>query len=135
MPKFQVEFDGFDQMLTRLKKLEGDAKEVTEEALKETFNVVTKKAEAAIKPHRETGETEASLRQKPQIQWQGSVGTVHVGFDMKSGGLPSIFLMYGTPRMEKDQKLYNAFYGAATKREIHAAQEEVFFKEIRRLEE
>lgn len=135
MPKFQVEFDGFDQMLAKLKRLEGDAKGVTEEALKETFRVVTKKAEAAIKLHRETGETEASLRQKPQIKWQGSVGTVHVGFDIKGGGLPSIFLMYGTPRMEKDQKLYNAFYGAATKREIHAAQEEIFFKEIRRLEE
>lgn len=135
MPKFKVEFDGFDRMLKRLKALDGDVRKTTEEALRETFDIVTKKADAAITPHRETGETEASLRKNAKIEWQGDVAGVRVGFDISNGGLPSIFLMYGTPKMPKDQKLYNAFYGTKVRKEIHAAQEEIFFREIRRLQE
>lgn len=58
----------------------------------------------------------------------GVVASVEVGFSIRAGGLPSIFLMYGTPRMRPDKALYNAIYGASTLRAVSEKQAEVFEK-------
>lgn len=133
MAKMKLEFDGFDQVMNRLKKLDGDIKGTTEKALKATHKIVTAKAEQEIRRHKRSGRTEESLQRQANIEWNGTVGQVHVGFDIKHGGLPSIFLMYGTPKIPKDQALYNAFFGEATLKEVFLTQEEVFYDEIRRL--
>ena len=133
MPRMTLQFTGFDEVMKKLKQANGDIRKTTEQALKETHKIVTAKAKKAVAPHRETGETESSLRESPEINWNGDIATVHVGFDIRNGGLPSIFLMYGTPKMQKDQKLYNAFFGSAVKREILEAQEDVFLTELHRL--
>lgn len=132
--KMQLEFDGFEKLISKINKMGGDVKGTTEKALKETHKIVTEKAEIAIAPHRDTGRTERSLQRNARIEWLGDVGSVEVGFNLKEGGLPSIFLMYGTPKMKKDQKLYDAFYGKTTRNEIIQAQQNIFFDEIRRLE-
>lgn len=141
MPKLKVEFDGFDRVLAKLTKLGGDAKKVTEEALRETHSIVTANVENAMAPSNlpaggkySEGVTLESLRRSANIEWQGDVASVPVGFDIKKGGLASIFLMYGTPRMSPAKNLYNAFYGTKTRKAVTAAQEEVFWNEIRRLE-
>ncbi|WP_286144703.1 hypothetical protein [Bacteroides caecimuris] len=131
MAKFKVEFDGFDEMVARLSKIGGSAKKTTEKALKATHSIITKEAEKAIKPHRRTGATERSLIKKAEIEWGGLIAEVEIGFDIDNGGLPSIFLMYGTPRIKKDQKLYNAFKGKKTLDKVHEVQEEIFFSAIR----
>lgn len=133
MPKMKIEFEGFDEVIKRLKNLEGDLRGTTEKALKETHEFVTQNAEKEIARHRLTGATEASLDRQAKVQWSGEKATVHVGFNIREGGLASIFLMYGTPRVKKDQKLYNAFYGSRTISEIRKIQENVFYDEIRRL--
>mgnify|MGYP007111759900 CR=1 FL=1 len=89
--RLRVEFEGFDEVLTKLKSLDGDARKTTEEALRKTHSIVTDKAAAAIAPHRRTGQTEASLQRDAEISWQGDVASVFVGFDIYEGGLPSIF--------------------------------------------
>ncbi len=132
--KTGIEFEGFEEVLAKLNKLNGDVKGTTEKALKQTHNLITKKARESITPHYLTGDTEKSLVETPQIEWEGSIASVPTGFDISDGGLPSIFLMYGTPRMKKDQKLYNAFYGSKTKKEIMQLQEDIFFEEIRRID-
>lgn len=105
-----------------------------EKALTKTHQKITTKAESAIKPHHDTGITEKSLVKNVEIKWKGAEAYVKTGFSIRNGGLPSIFLMYGTPRIKKDQKLYNAFFGKKTKEEIVEIQKEAFFDEIRRLE-
>lgn len=132
--KTRIEFDGFEEVIARLTKLDGDIKGVTEKALRETHKVITKKAETAIAPHKQTGDTEKSLKRNAEIEWVGTLASVEVGFDISHGGLPSIFLMYGTPRMKKDQNLYNAFFGNKTKKEVMELQEKLFYDEIRRLD-
>lgn len=132
MARMKLEVKGIDEIMDRLKKLGVDIREVTEEALVETHSIVTEKAETVIKKHHLTGATEESLRKKPIIEWNGQVAQVKTGFDIKNGGLPSIFLMYGTPRMKKDQKLYNAFFGKSTKDEIVEKQTDVFYEAIRK---
>ena len=123
----RIEFDGFDEVIKRLEKLNGDIKGTTEKALKETHKIITKQAREAIEPHKETGATEKSLYMQGKVEWNGT------GFSIRNGGLASIFLIYGTPRMKKDQKMYNAFWSRKTQDEIKKIQEDIFYEEIRRL--
>lgn len=139
--KLAIEFEGFDEVLSRLKELNGDVKGTAEKALRETHKIVTEKAEEGIAASNlpaggkySTGDTKRSLKRNAAIEWDGDVASVPVGFDIKNGGLASIFLMYGTPMMDKDQALYNAFYGRKTKNEIMKVQEDIFYDEIRRLD-
>lgn len=132
MAKLKIEFDGFDETINRLKDLGGNVKVVSEKALKDSHAYVTPKLHAEMQKHKQTGETESSIVDTAKVEWAGSVGSVKVGFDISNGGLPSIFLMYGTPRMPKDQKLYNAIYGKATQDEIKGIQQDVFLDEIMR---
>ncbi len=132
--KTYIEFDGFDEVISRLKKLDGDIKGVTEKALKETYSFITNKADKAIKPHRYSGQTEKSLKRNSEVEWVGSLASVDVGFSISNGGLASIFLMYGTPKMKKDQNLYNAFFGKKTREEVMKMQEEIYYEEIRRID-
>ena len=81
-----------------------------------------------------TGETSKSLIRTPNITWNGSVASVDVGFRISEGDFTSILLIYGTPKMKKVQKLYNAFYSKRIKDEIRKAQEDVLYEEVRRLE-
>lgn len=131
--KMSLEFEGFDELIARLEAAEGDVTKATEEALKKTHARVTTNAAAATAGHRRTGRMIGSLQVVPRIMWVGGVASVEVGFNIRSGGLPSIFLMYGTPRMRKVQKLYNAFYGSKTQKEIAEITEECVLEELRRI--
>lgn len=131
--KTRIEFDGFDEVIKRLEKLNGDIKGTTEKALKETHKIITKQAREAIVPHKETGVTEKSLYTKGEVEWIGTLASVETGFSIRNGGLASIFLIYGTPRMKKDQKMYNAFWSRKTQEKIKKIQEDIFYEEIRRL--
>ncbi|MBQ2557556.1 MAG: hypothetical protein II553_00915 [Lachnospiraceae bacterium] len=141
MAKVAVEFAGFDEVLKKLTKLGADTKQITEDALQKSFDIVTKKAEAAIaKPNLpaggkfSTGRTEESLTRTLDVTWTGTEASAPVGFNIKKGGLPSIFMMYGTPRYMKVQAVYDAFYSSATEGEVLNAQREVFFKAMEELE-
>lgn len=138
MPKLSIEFKGFDASVKRLTELEGNVKKTAEDALKQSKRMVQKNLEAAMQRHNRTHETVRSLDNESGVSWVGGVGTIHVGFNIEEGGLPSIFLMYGTkvhgtPRIPKDQALYNAVYGKKTRDEITKILEEAFYSEIRRL--
>lgn len=132
MAKTGIEFEGFDEVIARLSQLEGDVKGTTEHALQKTKQHIHGNLKIAMQKHNRTGVTLKSLDESSNVKWQGSVGSIDVGFDLSNGGLPSIFLMYGTPRMRKDQELYDAIYGQKTKDEIMKIQEEIFFDAIRK---
>lgn len=134
MARMKLEVQGLDGIMKRLNNANADVKQAVNRALTETHRIVTEKADTAIQQHRETGLTERSLRRNAVIEWQGDVAEVKVGFDIAHGGLASIFLMYGTPRIKKDQKLYNAFFGKSTQQEIVRAQEEILYDAIREAE-
>ena len=128
--RLSLNFDGMDEIIKQYEDMGGNLKTAVESALKATHALVTPKLEAAIKPHKQTGDTEASLGRNPEIEWDGVKAAVPVGFKIRNGGLASIFLMYGTPRMQPDKALYNAIYGASTLKEVSQKQAEVFDKLI-----
>lgn len=118
-----MQFDGLTDVIHQLEQLEVDVRQTVTGALQEAGQLVTEQARAAIQPHRRTGKTEASLIENPPVEWTGTEASVNVGFDINNGGMPSIYLMngtkvFGTPRVKKDVKLYNAFYGAETQKKI-----------------
>lgn len=133
MAKLKLEFDGFDEIIAKLKNLEGDIKGTTEKALEASRDYVVPNLHGAMRPHKQTGQTEKAIDENAKVQWTGTEAKISVGFDISHGGLPSIFLMYGTPRMKKDQNLYNAIFGTKTQKEIRKIQEDIFYEEIRRL--
>lgn len=140
MAKLSLEFSGFDEILKKLNALNANTQKIAEEALIKTHEIVTSKAEAAIqkanlpaKGQFSSGRTEASLQTFPRIEWNGTEGAVHVGFNIKKGGLPSIFMMYGTPRYMKVQAVYDAFWSDQTQGEIALAQQEIFTNALEKL--
>lgn len=132
--KAYIEFEGFNEVIARLHALEGNVKEVTEDALKKTKRHVHERLETAMQKHNQTFKTINSLDEETGVEWLGSVASIDIGFHISKGGLPSIFLMYGTPRMKKDSKLYGAIYGKKVRDEIKKMQEDLFYDEIRRLD-
>ncbi len=128
--KMKLEFDGFIELSEKLLKLGADLEKTTETALKKSFDAVTPGIESAITPHKLTGKTQSTLRKNGTVKWAGSVAEVPVGFDISGGGLPSIFLMYGTPHMKPDRKLYNSIYGANTRKKVKELQAGVFSDEL-----
>lgn len=140
MAKMKIDFKGFDEVMKRLRSLEGDARSVTEEALRKTHEIVTEKAANAVAAPNlpaggkfSRGKTAASLQRESNITWHGTEASVDVGFNIKNGGLPTIFMLYGTPRYMKNQSLYDAFYGTQTEGEIINEQKRIFYKAIDKL--
>lgn len=138
--KIGIEFEGFDNAVAKLTKLNGNIKEITNRGLRETHKIITEKAEEAVqKPNlpakgkHSIGATEKALKREANIEWTGTLASVQVGFSIKEGGLASIFMIYGTPRYMKNQKMYNAFWSTKTRNEVLNAQEEIFYNELRKL--
>lgn len=137
--KITVDFDGYDLMKKQLDQIGGNAtKRAVESALKASQQVVARQVSAAITPHTMTGDTKKSIVKNDPVEWTGDTAAVGVGFDIKGGGLPSIFLMYGTqlhgqPHITPDRNLYNAVYGAKTRKEILKIQEQAFEKVLERV--
>ena len=147
--KIMCDFSAFEDVLEKIDKLGGNKlKEAVGEALQESYIYVTKQIIPDIEKHHLTGDTEKSLRKFEKVKWDGNEASIDVGFDIAKGGLPSIFLMYGTPKhapkpnpnpkrkrknkknehpgTTKDEELYNDIYGTQTKNHIKKIQNEIF---------
>lgn len=130
-----LQFSGFEEMAAKLDELQGDLQRTTEEALIKSKKIVTTKLlevtnkanyPAQGKYARRGDPTRASIDTTEDVKWQGTTAEIKVGFDFKKSGLTSIFLMYGTPRMDKVQAIYDAVYGNRVKAEIKRIQKETF---------
>lgn len=120
-----LSFDGMQILSERLKSLNGDLEATAEKALKKSHEHVTPKLHEAMRPHKRTGNTEKSIIDNAKVTWQGTTVSAGIGFDLKNGGMPSIFLMRGTPRTSPDRKLRDAIYSTKTQRKIQEIQEKV----------
>lgn len=137
--RFQVQVDGIDYLMARLESLNGDTKKIAEDCLKAGHDIITPKAQEAAQkqnlPARGkfyTGRTLRSTKLTNEVVWKGYVGKEDVGYSIRFGGLEWVFMMWGTPRYMKNKKMWSAFYGAKTKREVSEAQKKIFFEEFRK---
>lgn len=109
----------------RLEKLGGNLQEACDTALKATHDYITPPLSSGIARHVETGETQSSLEKVPRVVWVSPLKAyVNIGFDLADGGWPSIFLMWGTPKMKPDMSLRKAAFGPKIRREVANIQRE-----------
>ena len=135
--KFSLDFEDFLDFARRVDELGGTEalKNATENALKATDEYLTPEIEKAMQtsPHNfgRTGKTAGTLDKNYAVEWAGTVAKAKVGFNIAEGGLPSLFLAYGTPHIKPDVKLKNAMKGTGKhKKEIAAIQKAEFEKVI-----
>lgn len=128
--KFTLSFEGLEEYIQKLESLGENIKPVVNDCLEATHALVTKQAHESMVKHRRSGRTEGSIKDNAEINWEGHIASIDAGFDIANGGLASVFLMYGTPRMKKDTKVYNAIYGVATRKKVAELQKEIFSKAI-----
>lgn len=138
MAKMSLTFNGFDALAYGIDKAGGNIKKAVDEALTESEKIVQDEVASAAAPYATpgggrrgyaTGAMYSSIIKSPKVYWKGMVAEVGVGFDLQqAGGYHSIFVMYGTPRMSKDPKIYNAIRGARTRQMIAKKQAEVMQK-------
>lgn len=137
--KLEFDFPMLKKLQKQLEEIGGNAlDEAVDKAITDSHAFVTKQLEDAIAPHQKTGRTERSLDKKADIIKTGTSYSADVGFHITEGGLPSIFLMYGTkvhgqPHIAPDKKLYNAIYGTATKEKVKEIQAQAFFETIEKV--
>lgn len=129
-----------ENMITRLEKAGADVKDATANVLRASKKVTTDalirdtvKGNYPAKGAYSTGELAKSIDTDYNIQWKGYTAEVSVGYDFKKAGLVSVFMMYGTPRYMKVQKIYNDFYGSRIKKEIAEIQQEALNKILERM--
>ena len=139
MARMSITFKGFDQLAEDIDAIGGDLQKAVDEALTETgkhiqSNLQTAAAEYSRKGGGKgytTGNMYKAIKKDQLIYWKGLIAEVSVGFELfAKGGWHSIFIMYGTPRMAKNQKVYNAIKGTKTKNEVAKIQEEILRKHL-----
>ena len=141
MAKMSITFDGFEKLAEDIDAIGGDLKPAVDEALEETQFIIQSNLVSAASVYSgkgvkgyATGEMYSSIIQDLRINWKGLIAEVNTGFTGEggklSGFLHSIFVMYGTPKMAKNVKVYNAIKGTATRKEIAKKQEEIMLKHL-----
>ena len=143
MAKMSIVFDGFSDLAQAIDKAGGDLKEAVDEALTKTQDLVQENVRTASTVYSgkglkgyATGAMVRSIMASESPEWHGSVAEVGSGFTTNGGAtmagfLHSIFVMYGTPKMTKDQKLYNAIKGTRTRKQIAEIQQEVMNEHLK----
>lgn len=153
--KFGLDFAGVAEFSEQLEKLGGDLQQVTTDALQFIPEYINPKLRAAMAKHTRysRGKTKQTIVEDQKVSWTGYTASIPVGFDLKNGGLASIFLMYGTPRhapknqwggptrpgarehpgMQADEELKGAIYGKQTQAEIAKRQQAIFEAAIEKL--
>lgn len=94
-----LSLQGVEELLKEIEKLGGSVNSAAEKAILASAHPFTQELKQSIAKHKRSGLTEKALRSPQQVKWEGNRCSLQVGFDLSSGGLPAIFLEYGTPRM------------------------------------
>lgn len=138
MARMSLTFKGFEDLAYKIEQAEKDLRGAVDEALTETQNIIQGNTRQAAAKYTKggtkysTGRMLAAVKPNTGPEWSGTIASVGVGFDLrKAGGYHSIFVMYGTPRMKKDVKLYNAIRGARTKQQVAQAQEKIMLEHLK----
>ena len=136
--KIGLQFSGFKEMAEKLDRIGGDLKKTTADALSKSKEFVeknlvrdTKKENYPAHGKYSSGITRYSIDTNENVEWQGAMASIPVGFDFEKSGMTSIFLMYGTPRMTKVQSIYDDIYGKKTQTEIKKIQKNIFSEAIK----
>lgn len=119
-----LEITGVSELLKKIEKVNGDAVPAVAEMAKKSLEIIGKNANQFMQGHKLTGDTLESYDMHARIDGDTVKGVV--GYDVKKGGLPAIFLDVGTPT----QKGYFWKYYAVenTRKQVEQIQQETLKK-------
>lgn len=97
MGRGKIEFFGSSELLKKLEAAGANVEQCVIDALHKSVEKPKAEMLEYIRQHKHSGATEESFSE--EIKKEGDKVFVKVGFDIKKGGLPAVFLNYGTPRI------------------------------------
>ena len=132
--KFAFNFKEMEALAAKIEAAGGDLQKAADSALKATHGYITPRLNAGIASHVQTGAVKKSLEKAPQITWHNPfLAEVNIGFNLADGGWPSIFVMWGTPKMKPDENLQNAAFGPKVRRDVAKIQRKALETVLQRL--
>lgn len=128
-----ITFYGGDELLRKIEQLAGSVKEPMEKALLAGAELPKRDMLKFIRQHRLTGVTESSFV-AGKVEWiNDNYLRFKLGFDIKQGGLPALFLDIGTPKIKPSFFTYYAIENNVS--EIYAMQREALEKVVQQIME
>lgn len=94
-----VEMYGVSDLLKKIESAGGKVDEAVKKAVDNSLEQVGMKMQLFMIGHKESGETYASYEQI-SASIKGNSVEAMVGYNLKNGGLPAIFLDVGTPKQK-----------------------------------
>ena len=128
----------FKEYGEKLDRLGADLKAIFTDALEQAGETIEYDTLDAVKKenlpaggHYSSGETESSVIRNPRVKWEGTIGSIGVGFDFGKPGAGG-FLITGTPRMRPDAELLAIYKQKHYMTNIKKDMVEIFEDEIER---
>ena len=98
--KTTLKITGYEELLQDIADMEGDVEEAVERALKKAGDLAVQEYEKVAEDHFYAGITKESIVTSPNIKKEGTKIVMRTGYDIKEGGLASIYLDKGTPKQK-----------------------------------
>lgn len=102
-----IEMYGVSELLKSIEAASGKVDTAVQKAVDRSLEIVGEDMQKFMQGHRDTGDTIKSYEQTP-AQSDGNTVTGNVGYNVKKGGLPAIFLDVGTPKIKPSFYRYYA---------------------------
>lgn len=126
-----IEFYGTEELLRKLVDAGANLEDAMYDALVKSSVPIKDDLLEFIRRHRLTGVTEKSFEDLHELNRAGGYMLFKIGYNIKKGGLPALFLDVGTPKIKPSFFVYHAFENNVSK--VKRAQEEALqeaFKEL-----
>lgn len=104
-----MDFYGFEDLLLKIHEAEGSIMPAVMDALQEGARPIQADLLRFMAKHHLTGTTEGSMTEALHKWNAGMMLYYEMGFDIKKGGLPALFLDIGTPKIAPSFFVYYAF--------------------------
>ena len=146
MSRFSVKVQGLDTYLQTLNKVNGNIRGAIDTALINTHELITNQIKEALtkgvpiksggtsKPinivSKGSGNMARSFLDEIAVDWYGDRAFIRVGFDQSESMHATYMMITGTAYTKPSKKLYNAIYGAATKKKVAEIQKQALIEAI-----
>lgn len=104
-----LDFYGFEELLQKIIDAGGDLEDSLSQSLKASAKPISNDLTSFMRKHHRTGDTLRSFEDVHDVDKMRGIIHYKLGFDIKKGGLPALFLDLGTPTMKPTFFVYYAF--------------------------
>lgn len=132
----RLDTSGLEHMIRTLESLGGNVRQAVEESLVQAAEKVREDTIEALQPQYlpaggiySRGKTLESVITDTRVTWEGTVGSVPIGFDFSKSGAGG-FLITGTPRMQPDRELNRMYKGKKYMADIQKQMSDVIIRHI-----